>query len=59
MRLPILLAESWREGIVGAGLMAEVELDAALRACERHLLEPATFVTTFLVTQVWGRTSPA
>ena len=55
MRLPILLAEALRDHILGAGLMAEVELDGALRECEQCALDPHTFVTTFLVTQVWGR----
>jgi SAM-dependent methyltransferase len=59
MRLPILLAEALREHIIGAGLLTEPELDAALRACERRVLESETLVTTFLVVQVWGRKAPA
>jgi SAM-dependent methyltransferase len=55
MRLPIVLAETLRQPITAAGLMSESELDDALRECEQCLLDRETFVTTFLVTQVWGR----
>jgi len=55
MRLPIVLAETLRQPIMEAGLMSESELDDALRECEQRLLDRETFVTTFLVTQVWGR----
>jgi SAM-dependent methyltransferase len=55
MRLPIVLATALRARIVGAGLMDDDALDDALRECETSALDPETFVTSFLVTQVWGR----
>jgi hypothetical protein len=54
MRLPVELAEALRARIVGLGLLAEAELDQALRECEQACLDADSFVTTFLVTQVWG-----
>ena len=55
MRLPIVLAGALRPQIVGGGIVAEDELDAALRECEYSALDGETFVTSFMVTQVWGR----
>jgi SAM-dependent methyltransferase len=55
MRLPILLATALRPRILADGLVGEDELDDALRECEASALDPETFVTSFLVTQVWGR----
>jgi hypothetical protein len=51
MRLPILLAGALRRRTVEGGRPD----DDALRACEASALDPETFVTSFLVTQVWGR----
>jgi hypothetical protein len=59
MRLPIVLATALRSQIVAGGLMTGDELDAALRDCERSALDGETFVTSFLVTQVWGRRAEA
>jgi hypothetical protein len=59
MRLPIVLATALRPQIVAGGLMTGDELDAALRDCERSALDGETFVTSFLVTQVWGRRAEA
>jgi SAM-dependent methyltransferase len=55
MRLPILIAGALRPRIVGTGLLGEDDLDDVLRECEASALDRETFVTSFLVTQVWGR----
>ena len=55
MRLPVLLAGALRPQILEGGLLEEAELDDMLRACESSALDGETFVTSFLVTQVWGR----
>lgn len=55
MRLPIQFATSLRQRIIGTGLLAEAELDGLLDECEQLAQDPDTFVTTFIVTQVWGR----
>lgn len=55
MRLPIQFATSLRQRILGAGLLAEAELDDLLAECEQIAQDPDTFVLTFIVTQVWGR----
>jgi SAM-dependent methyltransferase len=47
--------ESIRATLLGAGLVAEDELDEALAACRRHLADPDTVFTTYLVVQAWGR----
>lgn len=55
MRLPILVAAALRSRIMAAGLLDDDALDDTLRECEASALDGETFVTTFLVTQVWGR----
>jgi SAM-dependent methyltransferase len=52
-------AESLRRTIVDRGLMTEGELDIALAECRAHLRDPDTVFTTYVVAQVWGRTSRA
>jgi ubiquinone/menaquinone biosynthesis C-methylase UbiE len=52
-------AESLRRTIVERGLMTEGELDTALAECRAHLRDPDTVFTTYVVAQVWGRTSRA
>jgi SAM-dependent methyltransferase len=47
--------ESLRGTLLGRGLVTEPELDEALDACRRHLAEPDTVFTSYLVAQVWGR----
>ncbi|HEX2513110.1 MAG TPA: methyltransferase domain-containing protein [Chloroflexota bacterium] len=59
MRLPVLLADALRPQILEGGLLEEAELDDMLRAGESSALDGETFVTSFLVTQVWGRRSSA
>jgi SAM-dependent methyltransferase len=59
MRLPVLLAGALRRQILEGGLLEEAELDDMLRACETSALDGETFVTSFLVTQVWGRRGSA
>jgi SAM-dependent methyltransferase len=51
--------ESLRRTILDRGLMKESELDAALADCRRHLHNPDTVFTTYIVAQVWGRTAGA
>jgi ubiquinone/menaquinone biosynthesis C-methylase UbiE len=47
--------ESIRSTVLGAALIGEAELDAALAACRSHLADPETVFTTYLVVQAWGR----
>lgn len=47
--------ESIRGTIRTHRLVPEEELDRTLAACRRHLADPDTVFTTFLVAQVWGR----
>jgi len=47
--------ESLRGTLLSKALVAEAELDAALAACRRHLADPDTVSTTYLVAQAWGR----
>ena len=47
--------ESLRGALLSKALVAEAELDAALAACRRHLADPDTVSTTYLVAQAWGR----
>lgn len=47
--------ESVRGTLLGKGLIGQSELEEALDACRRHLANPDTVFTTYLVVQVWGR----
>jgi SAM-dependent methyltransferase len=47
--------ESIRSTLLGKALIGETELDETLAACRRHLADPDTVFTTFLVVQTWGR----
>jgi SAM-dependent methyltransferase len=55
MRLPIQFATTLRARILDSGLMTAEELDAAVAGCEAVAKDPDTTVTSFVVTQVWGR----
>jgi hypothetical protein len=55
MRLPIQFATSLRHRILDGEFLTESELDAHIAACEEVVRDPATWVTTFILTQVWGR----
>lgn len=55
MRVPIQFASSLRNRIVDAGVLAADQLDAAIAGWERHIEQPETTFTTFVVTQVSGR----
>lgn len=46
--------ESVRSTLIGTGIIAEAELDAALASCRRHLADPGTVSTSFMTAQVWG-----
>lgn len=48
-------AASMRRAIVDAGLMTDAELDEAIAACRRHLADPDTTSTSYVVFQVWGQ----
>jgi ubiquinone/menaquinone biosynthesis C-methylase UbiE len=50
--------ESIRATLIGKGIIAEADLDAALAACRGHLADPDTVSTSFLTAQVWGRKRP-
>ena len=47
--------ESLRSTILERGLILETELPGLLKQCRRHLRDPATVTTSFMVAQVWGR----
>ena len=49
------VAASLREAILESGLMSEIQLDEAIAACKRHLADPDTISTSYLMFQVWGR----
>lgn len=55
MWMPILGATGLRKAIVGAGLMAEAELDETLVEMGQVVNDPETYEISFTVTQVWGR----
>jgi SAM-dependent methyltransferase len=48
-------AESLRGAIVGRGLIPEAEFPVLIEQCRRHLRDPTTVTTSFMVAQVWGR----
>lgn len=58
MRLPVQFATSLRQRIIDGGLISAAELDELLAECEVIAQDAATWVTTFIVTQVWGRLPP-
>jgi ubiquinone/menaquinone biosynthesis C-methylase UbiE len=55
MNMPILGATGMRKVIVGTGIMAQSELDAAIAEMEQMIADPETYEISFTVTQVWGR----
>ena len=46
--------ESIRAAIVRLNLLSEAELADLLEQCRRHLRDPGTVTTSFMVAQVWG-----
>lgn len=54
-RLPLQFAGSLRQRILDGGLMSEAELEACLSETAAVADDPASVMTTFLVTQVAGR----
>lgn len=54
-RLPVQFAASLRERILAMGLATADELEAAREECDRELQLERRVVTSFVVTQVWGR----
>jgi SAM-dependent methyltransferase len=55
MRLPIQFATSLRQRIIDGKFLSESELDEHMAACEEVVRDPATWVTTFILNQVWGK----
>ena len=53
-RWPIELAVALRQRILEAGLMTEKEFSATVEACQRIADDPEIWMTSFMVTQVWG-----
>ena len=47
--------ESLRAAVLRLGLLTEAELPSLLEQCRRHLRDPGTVTTSFMVAQVWGR----
>ena len=47
--------ESIRATVLRLGLLAEAEMPSLLEQCRRHLRDPGTVTTSFMVVQVWGR----
>ena len=54
-RVPVQFAASLRRRVLEAGLLKESELDELVQDCERLAADPDTVMTSFVVTQVWGR----
>lgn len=54
MRLPIQFATSLRQRIIAGGFLSESELDEQMAACEEVVRDAATWVTSFILNQVWG-----
>jgi SAM-dependent methyltransferase len=54
-RVPVQFATSLRKRILEAGLLKEAELDELVRDCVRVAADPETVMTSFVVTQAWGR----
>jgi ubiquinone/menaquinone biosynthesis C-methylase UbiE len=54
-RVPLQFAASLRRRILEAEILKEAELDNLVRDCERLAADPETVMTSFVVTQVWGR----
>ena len=47
--------ESIRATVLRLGLLTEAELPGLLEQCRRHMRDPGTVSTSFMVAQVWGR----
>ena len=47
--------ESIRATVLRLGLLTEAEMPGLLEQCRRHLRDPGTVTTSFMVAQVWGR----
>jgi SAM-dependent methyltransferase len=54
LRLPVQFAASLRPRLVD-GIMSAAELDAAVAECEEQARDEATFGTSFVLVQTWGR----
>lgn len=52
---PIESALAFRSRFLEWGLITESDLDYLLQECESIARDPATFLTSFVVMQVWGR----
>jgi ubiquinone/menaquinone biosynthesis C-methylase UbiE len=47
--------ESVRGAVLARGLISEAEFPRLIDECRRHLRDPGTVTTSFMVAQVWGR----
>jgi SAM-dependent methyltransferase len=54
-RLPVQFAQSLRPRILSSGLASAARLEELIASCESLAADPACRMTTFLVTQAWGR----
>ena len=54
-RMLVLFANTLRQRFLENGAFTEAELDEVVAECEQIAQDPDTFITTFMVTQVWGR----
>jgi SAM-dependent methyltransferase len=52
---PLESAVALQRRILGSGLMTEREFRMTLEACQRIADDPDVWMTSFMVTQVWGR----
>jgi hypothetical protein len=54
LRMPLLMAQSMREGILGHDILSSRELDLLMTECERTLSSPGCFGLSFTLVQAWG-----
>ncbi len=54
-RWPIESGMALRHRILETGLMTESEFEATIKACQRIADDPEIWMTSYMVTQVWGR----
>jgi hypothetical protein len=54
-RLPIQFAASLRHCILEDLVSDETELEELIADCEKIAADPETYITTFILTQAWGR----
>jgi ubiquinone/menaquinone biosynthesis C-methylase UbiE len=50
-----LMARSLRRRLLETRILREEEFNELINACDQEMLNPSTIVTTYLLSQVWGR----